>query len=106
MAKFLFTGSYSVDGVKGVLSEGGSGRAASVEKLVASLGGTLESIYFGFGGNDFYVTVDLPDNESAAAAALTVAAAGGSSIETTVLLTADEVDAATKLSPVFRAPGA
>lgn len=52
------------------------------------------------------MTVDLPDNASAAAAALTVASAGKSSIETTVLLTADEGDAATKLSPVFRAPGA
>jgi hypothetical protein len=29
--------------------------------------GSLEAFYFGFGDNDAYVLVDLPDNEVAAA---------------------------------------
>ncbi len=106
MPRYLVSGSYTVTGIKGVLAEGGSGRRDAVARLASSLGGRLESFYFGFGGDDFYVTIDLPSNEAAAAIAMTVAAAGGASSRTTVLLTPEEVDAATKLSPSYRAPGA
>ena len=106
MPKYLITGSYTVQGAKGVIAEGGSARVAAVTKLVASLGGTLESFYFGFGGDDFYVTVDVPSNAAAAAAAMAVAASGAASPRTVVLLTPEEVDAAMKLSPDYRAPGA
>lgn len=37
MPKFLFEGKYSVDGVKGLLKEGGSARRAA-EKLAHSVG--------------------------------------------------------------------
>jgi uncharacterized protein with GYD domain len=106
MPKYLITGSYTVQGAKGVIAEGGSGREAAVNKLIASLGGTVESFYFGFGGDDFYVTVDLPGNTAAAAGAMAVAAAGGASARTIVLLTPQEVDEAMKLTPSYRAPGA
>jgi uncharacterized protein with GYD domain len=105
MPKYFITGSYTVAGSTGLLKEGGSGRRAAVDKLAKSVGGTLESFYFGFGGDDFYVTVDLPSNEAAAAVALSVAAAGGASPRTVVLLTPEQVDAAAKLSPSYRAPG-
>ena len=105
MAKYLITGSYTVNGIKGVLSEGGTSRRDAVAKLAASVGGTLESFYFAFGGNDFFVTVDLPSMEAAAAVAMTVGAAGAASPTTTVLLTPEQVDSATKLSPSYRAPG-
>ena len=106
MPKYLITGSYTIQGAKGVLAEGGSARVAAVEKTATSVGGRLESFYFGFGGDDFYVTVDLSGNAAAAAVAMTVAAAGGVSARTVVLLTPEEVDAAMKLSPAYRAPGA
>jgi uncharacterized protein with GYD domain len=106
MAKYLIAGSYTQQGIKGVLGEGGSGRRAAVEKLATSVGGSVESFYFGFGGDDFYITVDLPSNEAAAAVAMSVAAAGGAEARTVVLLSPEEVDAATKLSPSYRAPGA
>ena len=105
MPKYLITGSYTQVGIKGVLGEGGSGRRDAVEKLATSVGGNLESFYFGFGSDDFYVTVDGPSNEAAAAVAMTVAAAGGATARTVVLLTPEEVDKATKLSPSYRAPG-
>ena len=106
MSKYLITGSYTVQGAKGVIAEGGSGREAAVHKLIASLGGSVESFYFAFGGDDFYVTVDLPGNSAAAAGAMAVAAAGGASARTVVLLTPQEVDEAMKLTPSYRAPGA
>jgi uncharacterized protein with GYD domain len=106
MPKYLITGSYTTQGVKGVMAEGGSGRVAAVRKLVESLGGNLESMYFAFGSDDWYITVDLPGNVASAAASLTVAATGSVNSRVVVLLTPEEVDAAVKQSADYRAPGA
>ena len=106
MAKYLFTGSYTPEGAKGVLAEGGTGRRDATERVVASVGGTVESYYFAFGSDDFHLIVDLPDHAAAAAGALTASASGAIRIQTTVLITPEEVDAAAKLSPDYRAPGA
>jgi uncharacterized protein with GYD domain len=106
MPKFLFEASYTLDGVKGVQSAGGTSRRDAVAQVAESVGGQLESFYFAFGDRDAYVIVDLPDNEAAAAVALTVNAAGGATVRTVVLLTPDEVDAAAKRSVDYRPPGA
>jgi hypothetical protein len=47
--------------------------------------------------------VDLPGHAAAAAASLAVAASGAS-LSTVVLLTPEELDAATKLSATYRPP--
>ena len=105
MPKYLITGSYTAEGARGVLAEGGTGRRAATEKLIASLGGKVEAYYFAFGGDDFYLIADLPGHAAAAAGALTAAASGAISTRTVVLLTPEELDAATKLSPSYRPPG-
>jgi uncharacterized protein with GYD domain len=105
MPKFLVKASYTVDGVKGVRTAGGGSRRDAVAALAESAGGKLESFHFAFGDTDAYVIVDLPDNESATAVALTVGASGGASVETVVLLTPEEVDAAAKRSVDYRPPG-
>jgi uncharacterized protein with GYD domain len=105
MPKYLFHANYTNEGIKGVLKEGGTGRRAAIENLGQSVGGKLEAFYFAFGETDAYVIVDLPDNASAAAVALTVNASGAASVRTTVLMTPEEVDAATKKSPAYRPPG-
>src|SRR5919204_5567062 len=105
MPKYLIQASYSPQGVEGVKSKGGSSRRDAVAEMTESLGGQLESFYFGFGDHDAYVTVDLPDNEAAAAVALTVNAAGSVAIKTVVLLTPEEVDAAAERSVGYRPPG-
>jgi uncharacterized protein with GYD domain len=105
MPKYLIQASYTREGVEGVRTAGGSSRREAVQDAVGSLGGELESFYFGFGDHDAYVVVDLPDNEAAAAVALTVNASGGATIRTTVLLTPEQVDEAGKRSVAYRAPG-
>ena len=105
MPKYLITASYTQEGVKGVASAGGSSRRDAVAHLAESVGGSLESFYFAFGGHDAYVVVDLPDNETAAAVALTVNSSGVVAISTVVLLTPEEVDAAAKKSVDYRPPG-
>src|SRR5438445_6252968 len=106
MAKYLIEARYVGEGIKGLLKEGGSSRRQAVDKLLASVGGKVESFYFGFGDVDAYVVVDVPDNMTAAAIALTVGASGSVQVKTTVLMTPEEVDAATKKNPAYRAPGA
>jgi uncharacterized protein with GYD domain len=106
MPKFLVEASYTVEGVKGIQSAGGSSRRDAIAALAESVGGQLESFYFAFGERDVYTVVDLPDNESATAVALTVNASGAVKVRTTVLVTPEEVDAAAKRSVEYRAPGA
>jgi len=105
MAKYLLHGSYSVEGIKGVRKEGGTGRVEAVKALAASVGGSVESFYFAFGDADYYITVDLPDNVAAAAIASAVAATGAVSVSTVVLLTPEQVDAAARMDVDYRAPG-
>ena len=105
MAKYLIQASYSVEGMKGVLKEGGTGRRAAVEQLVKELGGSIEGFYFAFGETDAYVIADIPDNKTAAAIGMTVGASGAASVRTVVLLTPEEVDDATQISVGYRPPG-
>ena len=86
---------------------GGTARVDAVRQLVESVGGSVESLYFAFGGTDVYITVDAPDNAAVAAVAITVGASGAlSAIETIVLLTPEEVDEAARRTVNYRAPGA
>jgi len=105
MPKYLFQANYVGEGVKGLLKEGGSSRRAAVEKAAQSVGGKLEAFYYAFGDTDAYVIVDLPDNATATALALTVNSSGVTVVKTTVLMTPEDVDAAVKKSPSYRAPG-
>jgi uncharacterized protein with GYD domain len=105
MPKYLIHGNYVGEGIKGLLKEGGSSRRAAIEKLAASQGGSLESVYYAFGDTDIYVIVDMPDNASMAALALTAAASGAVTIKTTVLMTPEEVDEASKKTVDYRPPG-
>jgi uncharacterized protein with GYD domain len=105
MAKYLIKANYTSEGVKGVLSGGGSARREAVEKAVAGLGGRLEGFYFAFGDTDAYVIVDLPDEISAAAVSLTTGASGAVRISTVQLLTPEQVDEAAKKSVEYTPPG-
>lgn len=105
MPKYLFQGSYTEQGLKGVLKEGGSKRREVVEQLAKGMGGTLEVFYYAFGGDDFFIIVDLPDNVNATAASLMVNATGTLKARTTVLITPEEVDQATEKTVNYRPPG-
>jgi uncharacterized protein with GYD domain len=105
VSKYLIIANYSSDGVKGVLASGGSARRAAVATAIETLGGSLESFYFGFGDDDAYVVVDLPDNVAAASISMQVGASGMASTRTVVLLTPEEVDRATQSPTVYRPPG-
>lgn len=105
MPKYLFIGSYTAEGGRGVLKDGGTRRRDAAEEVVASVGGTLESFNFAFGGDDFYLVANLPDNSAATAASLVVGASGAVDIRTVVLVTPEEVDTAARRSAKYSPPG-
>lgn len=105
MPKYLLEVNYTLDGVQGVLAKGGSARKAAASAAAKSVGGKIESMHFAFGGTDVFAIADLPDNAAAAALALTVSAGGGATVRTVVLLTPEEIDAATKKAVKYTPPG-
>ena len=105
MSKYLIHASYSTEGIKGILKNGGSARRAAIQEAAQSVEGKLEAIYFGFGEHDAFAILELPNNVSAAALALVVNASGAARAKTTVLLTPEEVDQATKSTVRYRPPG-
>ena len=105
MPKYLFQGSFTVEGVKGLLKDGGSKRRAMLEQLIKDQGGTLEAFYFAFGESDVFVIVDLPDNVSSAALSLAVGAGGAVRASTTVLITPEEMDQAVQKRVNYNPPG-
>ena len=105
MAKYLFQGNYVGAGVAGLLKEGGSSRIAVAKQVIESTGCTLDCFYFAFGEYDLVGIIDGPDYATVAALVLTINASGAVQLQTTVLLSAEDMDAATKLSPAYRPPG-
>ena len=105
MPKYLMEVCYTADGAKGVLKDGGTKRREAAKGAVASVGGTLEAMYFAFGDCDVVCIVDAPDAASMAAASMNLAASGAVTCKTRVLLTVEDIDAASKKSPSYTPPG-
>jgi len=107
MARYLYHGSYTPEGLKGLLREGGSSRKSHFDENLRHLGGQVEAFYFAFGGEDVYAIVDLPDNTSAAALSMAIGAGAGFRGSMTVLLAPAEVDEGIKRAAQvgYRPPG-
>ncbi len=105
MTKYLFAAKYTVDGMKGVMKEGGSKRREAADQAIKSAGGKLESFYYAFGEDDVIGIVDFPDQISALALSGVINSSGTTMIKLTPLATVEEVDQATKKMPQYRAPG-
>ncbi|MGW1893263.1 GYD domain-containing protein [Streptomyces sp. NPDC002004] len=105
MPKYLIEATYTAEGAKGLVAEGGTGRRAAVERVLRSCGGSLEAMYFAYGDTDLYCIVDFPDHVSMAAVAMTVRASGALQSRTVPLLSVDDIDEAAKKKIDFRPPG-
>ncbi len=105
MATYMVQFSYTEEGVKGLLKDGGAKRRAATEELIKSLGGKVVAYYFSFGEYDGFSIIEGLDNVDVTAAALIVGASGAVRTKTTVLLTPEEVDKAAQKHGSYRAPG-
>jgi uncharacterized protein with GYD domain len=105
MPKYLFYGSYSTEGYREIMKEGGSSRIEAAKQALGSVGGSLEAFYFSFGEYDFYIIVDLPDDVTTTAVTLAGNSSGMFNIHSVSLLTHEELDEAVELNVDFRPPG-
>ena len=105
MPKYLFQGTYTADGIKGLEKDKASGRAAALRSALEALEGRLEGFYLAFGEHDSVLLADLPDNASATAFTLTVSKSGLVRTTTTPLVSVEEADKALEKKISFRAPG-
>lgn len=106
MPKFMIKASYTTEGTRGLLKDGGSARRAVVQKLMEAIGGKVEAFYFAYGDADAYLIVDAPDATAALAVSMAVNASGAVRLSTIPLISPEEMDAACKKSVPYRAPGA
>jgi uncharacterized protein with GYD domain len=106
MAKYLINASYTAEGARGLMKEGGTARVAAVKQAVERLGGKVEAFYFTYGDHDACLIIDIPDAVSGLALSLTVNASGAARVSTSPLITPEELDAASKKTVAYRAPGA
>ena len=104
MPKYLVQGSYTDQGLKGLLNEGGSKRRTVVEQLASEMGGKLEAFYFALGSDDFVIILDLPSNIDMTATAIVAQASGTVKSRVTVLVTPEDMDRAVQRKVNFRPP--
>ena len=104
MPKYLVQGSYTDQGLKGLLKEGGSKRRVMVEQLAEEMGGKLDVFYYAFGDDDFVIILDLPSNIDMAATAIAAQASGMVKSRVTVLMAPEDVDQAVQRKVNFRPP--
>ena len=105
MPKYLYHGSYTDKGLKGLIKDGGSKRMEITKKAIESLGGEMEAYYFALGGNDFFIIVEVPDNIKAITGSLVANASGMVKVNITALVSPEEVDLAVKQTMDWRPPG-
>ena len=84
-------------------------RRKAAQTYIESVGGKLHGFWYAFGTHDGYNLWEAPDNVSMAAVAIAISSGGAlGSLETTVLLSVEEVIAALRQAGQvgYRAPGA
>ena len=105
MSKYLITGRYTADGVKGLMQEGGSKRLAAATAAIESVGGSVESFYYAFGEEDVFGICDFPDDASAAAVSMLINSTGAVTLTMSRLISVADMDAAAAKTPTYRPPG-
>jgi len=105
MSKYLITGRYTADGVKGLMQEGGTKRLAAATAAIESVGGSVESFYYAFGEEDVFGICDFPDDASAAAVSMLINSTGAVTLTMSRLISVADMDAAAAKTPTYRPPG-
>lgn len=106
MPTYLWRASYTTDGVKGLVKEGGSKRRSAIQQMVEKAGGKLHAFYFALGEADVFSIAEFPDTATAVAVSAAVNGSGLVRLSSTLLVSPEEFDAAAKKSITYRPPGA
>ena len=110
MPLYLCKGSYTAEGIKGLLKDGATRREHDIAKAMEGIGGKLHALYYGLGETDIYMICELRDNAAAVAGSILINMAGAAEVKYTPLLTPKEVDRSIDMVrrkiDVYRPPGA
>ncbi len=110
MPTFVTMGRFSHAAIQGLMAKP-EDRTATIQKLMAAMGGKLIGYYLTTGDTDFVIISEAPDAESAVAAVMTAAGTGAvSDIKTSQAWTSGEfakiAERAGAAAKSYRAPGA
>jgi uncharacterized protein with GYD domain len=90
MPKYLALFSYTAD-AKAAMIEHPFDREPAVRSVLASVGATLESMYWMFGAHDGVAIVDAPDSLTMAGISAAISSTGSITSETHELFSGDDV---------------
>ena len=97
MPNYLVQFSYASRSIKGLVEQPDVDHAEQASAMLASLGGKLLGYWYAFGEFDGVVLMEVPDSSTAAAVAIAIGGTGEvTRLETTVLITMDEAQAAVR----------
>lgn len=94
MPTFLYQIRYTVEGVRGVMKDGGTTRAEATRAFMEALGGRVIHQGFTFGDHDSILLVDLPSEAAGVAAAFIGRSAGTNDITSTRVYDVSEIEEA------------
>ena len=106
MPTYLWRASYTTEGVKGLMKDGGTKRRATVQRMIEQAGGKLHAFYFALGEADVFSIAEFADAATAVAVSATINASGLVHLSSTQLVSPEEVDAAMKKTIAYKPPGA
>lgn len=92
MARFLYLGKYTAEGLKGLAAEGGTERREATERMIASIGGTIIEYQFAVGEYDFVLIVDVADDAAGLIAPILTGASGTVRVLTVPLVSPEQID--------------
>jgi len=102
MTLYLFRFGYTPEAWAALVQHPEDRRDMLASRVFGGFGGRLVGFWYAFGEHDGYALVELPDNVAAAAVSVAVATTGSfRHLDTTVLLTVDEMLEALERSTDF-----
>ena len=109
MPRFVVTGCYTKDAVRGMIAKP-SDREAATAAIVKAAGGTLESFFLTTGATDFLLVISIDDVTSLGAALMVAGASGAATnLETRRAFTGAEFTEMQKkagaLTDAYKMPG-
>jgi len=105
MPKYLVKASYTAEGTRGLLKDGGTGRRDAIGALIESAGGTMEVFYYAFGSDDLLLICELPSEADLIAISLAINAAGGARVDSVPLIDIEDIDEGVRKVVSYRPPG-
>ena len=104
MASYLVLGKYTIVGLGGLVSDGGTNTEKAARELLASYGGKVTQFAFCDGEHDFVIWCDLPDETAISAMKLAVKAMGHVELNSIRLFDSKTVDGIARIAKQGGAP--